>query len=140
MSNNWVTRSMPHAYVNRVLTVKLMSEVMDAKNGKSALCLLSLLIWKRKLEKNTFNSITNSEWKKHTGKNRQAKYLAGKSLQDMGLVKIRSEGKQSLSYKLASRVDPLSEEKKYKKAKAASHTSPGMVAGDEIIKNIKSRL
>ena len=140
MSNNWNTKSMPRASVNKVLTVKLMAEVMDAKNGKSALCLLSLLIWKRSLEPHTFISITNGEWKKHTGKNRQAKYHAGKSLQEMGLVKVRSEGKQSLSYKLASNVDPRSREKKYKKAKAASYTTPGMAEGDEIIKNIKSRL
>ena len=109
----------PVARINRALSVEIMAEVWGHRYGKDALLLLPLLVWKRHTTRDLWIEITGCEWRRRVGVGPQ-KYRAAKALEDLGLVEVRREGRRSLQFKLTPRVDPRSEEAKFKKRRRKS--------------------
>ena len=152
MSN---TANMPEVRINRGLTLDIVSDVLDAIHGKSALRLLILLVWRRQYDGDEWVTVTNGVWKKRANKDRKEKYRAGQALENLGLVSIRPNGKQSLQYKLAPCVDPLAVKKTIGKKKGPQPRSENIVnladlpdpiingstsaIGDNIVANLAKR-
>ena len=93
MKKSYNTETMRVAAINKILTVELAAEILSGVRGKSALLLLAMLVWKRENEPHDWIKVTNGQWTKRTGLGRHAKYHAGKSLQEIGMVETRAEGK-----------------------------------------------